>query len=249
LRYVTESFDKFIDVIPTEEDINYIIRKYNFYKLLVENGKIIPSIKHLEIACEVFSTDCYTNDTLVIYIMDHKVFPNRKCLEYIINAEMCEYDNATFDENYIRNNSVFKRVINVFYNLGIEFTKDDIVKLTSKKICIENFKDYDLLTTEFFVNCIREKFYPPYICKCKLTINCYYYIFSHIKIITLPDYVQELLSDCNLICLRLASCIPDNLETIKFILEKNINTDKETIRKIIGEDNCVKLKDILRNYK
>jgi hypothetical protein len=255
LKYITEDFDRFNDVIPTEEDIEFIIKRNNvknencdLYKFLVENGKIIPSVKHLEIACKSLSTDYYTNDKLIIYIMDHKVFPNRKCLESIINTKM-NNDEDDVISLACKSNSVFKRIINVFYDLGIEFTKDDMVKLAYKKICIENFKDYDLLTTETFIMCIFRKFYPPYICKYKLDIICYYYIFSHIKINTLPDYVQELLFNCDLTCLRLASGIHDNLETIKFILGKNINADIKTIHEIIGDDYCVELKDLLRNYK
>jgi hypothetical protein len=252
-KYVPNNFDKFIDVIPTEKDIEFIIKKNknencDLYKFLVENRKIIPSIKHLEIACEALCNDYYANDKIIIYIMDHKVFPNRKCLEYIINTKMRDDgDDKVIGLTY-KNNSVFKKVINVFYDLGIEFTKDDMVKLACKKICIENFKDYDLLTNEFFIICMYRKFYPPYICKCKLDIVCRYYVFSHIKINTLPDYVKDLLFNCDLTCLQLASRIPDNLETIKFILETNINTDQETIRKIIGEDNCIELKNLLEHY-
>jgi hypothetical protein len=205
-------------------------KKYNSYKILVDNGEITPSAKHLEFACDLF-THFFVDDNFILYLLDHKVFPNRECLKTII------YKTGGFVDDSI------KRIINVFYDLGIEFTKSDMETLVNRKICIENFKDFDLLTDIFFINCIRRQFYPPYLSKCKQSMICYYYVFSHNKINTLPDCVRDfLMFSCDLTCLRLASGILDNLETIKFILERNIDADQETIRKIIGEDNYIKLK-------
>jgi hypothetical protein len=252
-KYLTDDFNKIdiSDVIPTEEDVQFIIEHKNFesYKFLVDNDKIRPITKHLEILLgNVSWIDIHYNgkcDTIdfIVYLLNHKVIPNRECLNNIFHFGYF-HQSSSFENERI----LLEKIINMFYDIGINLSCEELNMLTQMKITIENFSDYDLLNDSFFIDCVNYKFYPPYLCKYKPNMTDFYYIFSCTKINDLPDYVQCLITSCDLTCLRLALEIPDNLETIKFILEKNIDTNIKTIREIIGKKYNEELKDVLRKY-
>jgi hypothetical protein len=237
LKYIAIEENKFNKYIIDNKSIiqikiNDIIKHANLklYKFLIDNDVIKPELGHLETCCGQH----IINIEFIKFILDHKVIPNHECFEKIL----LNYSNSQSE------------IVNMFYDIGIELTEQDLLIITKQKIIINNFDNDELLTNNFFRTCIDIQFYPPYVSRYKIPKMLLYYLFSKTNIKFIPVFVRNEIHDCDLNCLFYACTIPNNIFTIKFILEKNIPATQQSIYETIGDEynKNKSLKKLIEKY-
>lgn len=98
-------------------------RLIDFYRMLVDEGTVEPTVDHLEFVCH--NKFIYKDDLIEImkYILDHKVVPSSKCL----------------DGEYFQ-----PEKISLLLNYGLKITYDDVYKLVDCGFIVPNFYKYGI---------------------------------------------------------------------------------------------------------
>lgn len=121
----------------------YIVK----YKLLLE-------LVHLEMACE------FSDITMVLFILDHKLSPTQKCFDNTLKKINFLGNWNTF---YVKKNRIEDvNEISILLEYGYKLTQNDFVNLTKKLIYVENYQKYGLMIDENIKDACNESMFYPY---------------------------------------------------------------------------------------
>jgi hypothetical protein len=121
---------------------------------------------------------------IIKYMILHKVIPNHQ-----------SFDNIIQYKYYIKNREgiikIFNDVIDMFLEIGIPLTKDDVKSCFELRLEINNLNYSELVDDEIFRFCVDKNFFPKILSKFKPNRESIQYLLDHIDLNIVPDFVRK----------------------------------------------------------
>lgn len=213
-------------------------------KLVIQHATTSVTIENLEYACEK------KNVEIIKLLIEMKLIPNKKCFTNLLHKK--EYNKMPKYEQSSQNHKDLIEAVKYLIASGYKPDLDDIVLATRSYVKIENIESFNIELDEKYLDaCVEVGFYPGY----KVKDNIKHSVSGLEKACEKAgnlDNIKKLVNESkitpNAKCLVNACKHKNNVQTIKFLLDKKAPVTIDAIKVIANVIGNRSLSTVLEVY-